>query len=121
MVADMLASFACNTLFYTDDYKGPILGKETINVSYDELCKISRLETPQHVLAVFELPSIDLQYDALSSQLVLALDGVQDAGNLGTIVRLADWFGIEHILCSQGTVDVYNPKVVQATMKFKTF
>lgn len=116
MVADMLASFACNTLFYTDDYKGPIVGKETINVSYDELCKISRLETPQHVLAVFELPSVDLQYDALSSQLVLALDGVQDAGNLGTIVRLADWFGIEHILCSQGTVDVYNPKVVQATM-----
>lgn len=116
MVADMLPAFTCQTLFYTDAYTGPLQADEKIEVSYDELCKISRLETPQHVLAVFELPIVDLQYDALSSQLVLALDGVQDAGNLGTIIRLADWFGIEHILCSHGTVDAYNPKVVQATM-----
>ena len=116
MVADMLPAFTCRALFYTDAYTGPLQADEKIEVLYDELCKISRLETPQHVLAVFEVPSFDIPYDALSSQLVLALDGVQDAGNLGTIIRLADWFGVEHILCSQGTVDVYNPKVVQATM-----
>lgn len=116
MVAEMLATFVCKTLFYTDAYTGPIQGGETIEVSYDELCKISRLETPQHVLAVFELPQYTLQASHLKDQLVIALDGIQDAGNLGTIVRLADWFGVEHILCSHGTVDVYNPKVVQATM-----
>ena len=116
MVADMLPAFSCCALFYTDAYTGPIHGDEIIPVSYDELCKISNLETPQHVLAVFKVPVFDVPYDALPKQLVLALDGVQDAGNLGTIIRLADWFGIEHILCSHGTVDVYNPKVVQATM-----
>ena len=116
MVADMIALFPCKALFYTPDYVGCVKGQETIEVSYDELCKISRLETPQHVLAVFEMPQFNLDIQQLTSQLVLALDGVQDAGNLGTIVRLADWFGIEHILCSNSTVDVYNPKVVQATM-----
>lgn len=116
MVSEMLSAFACKALFYTDAYVGPIQGYETLAVSYDELCKLSRLETPQHVLAVFELPQYTLQASHLKDQLIIALDGVQDAGNLGTIVRLADWFGIEHILCSHGTVDVYNPKVVQATM-----
>ncbi len=116
MVAEMLTTFTCKALFYTDAYTGPIKGDETILVSYEELCKISRLETPQHVLAVFALPQYTLQTANLKEQLILALDGVQDAGNMGTIVRLADWFGIDHILCSYGTVDVYNPKVVQATM-----
>jgi TrmH family RNA methyltransferase len=116
MVADMLTTFACKALFYTDAYEGPMQAEEKIAVSYDELCKISRLETPQHVLAVFEIPRYPLRSSDLKGKLVIALDGVQDAGNLGTIVRLADWFGVEHILCSHGTVDVYNPKVVQATM-----
>lgn len=52
----------------------------------------------------------------LTSKLTIALDGVQDPGNLGTIIRIADWFGIENIICSRDTADVYNPKVVQATM-----
>lgn len=116
MTAEMLQKFACRTLFYTEAYTGPVLGEEQIAVSYDDLCKLSRLETPQHVLAVMEMPVTEFQPSCLSNQLVLALDGIQDAGNLGTIVRLADWFGIEHVLCSHGTVDVYNPKVVQATM-----
>lgn len=91
---------------------------ERIVVSADELTKVSFLCHPQQVFAVFrkfaemtpeELPS-------LADKLTLVLDGVQDPGNLGTIIRIADWFGIEDIICSKDTVDVYNPKVVQATM-----
>ena len=91
---------------------------ERIVVSADELTKVSFLCHPQQVFAVFrkfaeitpdELPS-------LADKLTLVLDGVQDPGNLGTIIRIADWFGITHIYCSQDTADVYNPKVVQATM-----
>ena len=64
----------------------------------------------------FEQLQYTLDPEAVRSSLCLALDDVQDPGNLGTIIRLADWFGIEHIICSQNTVDVYNPKTIQATM-----
>lgn len=89
---------------------------EIVEVSEEELRKVSFLQHPQQVLAVFRqtagsgFPRVD------TTQLSLALDGVQDPGNLGTIIRIADWFGITHIYCSQDTADVYNPKVVQATM-----
>lgn len=78
-----------------------------------ELKKISGLKTPQQVVAVFEIPDVKKVDD---SKLILALDAVRDPGNLGTIIRLCDWFGIEHLVCSETTVDCYNPKVVQATM-----
>ena len=88
---------------------------EVIEVTEEELKKVSFLQHPQQVLAVFrQAPSGD--YSINTSELSLALDGVQDPGNLGTIIRIADWFGITHIYCSQDTADVYNPKVVQATM-----
>lgn len=76
------------------------------------------MQHPQQVLAVFkQTPHQSFQTaDIVSHTLCLALDGVQDPGNLGTIIRIADWFGIEHIYCSEDTADVYNPKVVQATM-----
>jgi TrmH family RNA methyltransferase len=67
-------------------------------------------------LAVFKQPRYEYNPEVLKDSLCLALDDVQDPGNLGTIVRLADWFGIEDIFCSQGTADVYNPKTIQATM-----
>ena len=91
---------------------------EVIEVSEEELKKASFLQHPQQVLAVFKQAtkkgySIE---DFDTSELSLALDGVQDPGNLGTIIRIADWFGITHIYCSEDTADVYNPKVVQATM-----
>lgn len=89
---------------------------ETITVTNEELSKASFLCHPQHVLAVFEKFSNKLPGGDIASQLTLVLDGVQDPGNLGTIVRIADWFGIENIVCSKETADVYNPKVVQATM-----
>lgn len=92
---------------------------EVIDVNDEELRQISFLQHPQDVLAVFPIPAnqsriFDERY--LKSHLCLALDGVQDPGNLGTIVRIADWFGIETVFCSQETADLWNPKVVQATM-----
>lgn len=82
-------------------------------VTKEEMKKISALTTQTECLAVFRIPeSKNLTFDAL----VLALDEVRDPGNMGTIIRLCDWFGIKHILCGEGTVDAFNPKVVQATM-----
>lgn len=91
---------------------------EVIEVTSEELRKVSFLQHPQQVLAVFKQPeNRDFSaHDIDTTQLSLALDGVQDPGNLGTIIRIADWFGISHIYCSDDTADVYNPKVVQATM-----
>ena len=80
--------------------------------------KVSLLQHPQHVLGVFDIPTVSSASlsDAPATDLVLALDNVQDPGNLGTIIRTADWFGIRNIVCTAGTADAYNPKVVQATM-----
>ena len=108
--------------------EGPKLVHDLLNEGFipdeildniDDIKKVSFLQHPQSMLGVFKIrkgdnkPTIDLLSD---SKLVLALDGVQDPGNLGTIIRIADWFGIEDILCSHDTVDCWNPKVVQATM-----
>lgn len=82
-------------------------------ISDDDLNKISFLKTPNQVLAVFKIPSVQ---KLTTSNLVLALDNINDPGNLGTIIRLCDWFGIQQIICSANTVDCYNPKVVQASM-----
>lgn len=84
-----------------------------ILISENELKKISQLVQPNTALALCEIP----QEKAIHlSGLILALDDIRDPGNLGTIIRLADWFGIEQILCSKSCVDLYNPKVIQATM-----
>jgi TrmH family RNA methyltransferase len=93
-----------------------VKASEIIEVTQDELTRASLQKTPQEVLAVFEQPFYEMNSDVVSQSLCLALDDIQDPGNLGTIIRVADWFGIEHIFCSQGTVDVYNPKTIQATM-----
>lgn len=91
----------------------------------EDIKKVSFLQHPQPVLGIFRMPEEDCKVtiDYLSlfnryidNQLVLALDGVQDPGNLGTIIRIADWFGIENIFCSHETADCWSPKVVQATM-----
>lgn len=82
----------------------------------DELQKASLLMHPQQVIALFQIPENKLNPDLLKDELILMLDGVQDPGNLGTIARVADWFGIRHIICSPDTADIYNPKAVQATM-----
>ena len=86
-------------------------------VSPDELQRASLLQHPQQVIALFPIPQTEAHLAEIAEQeLTLALDGVQDPGNLGTIVRLADWFGIRHIFCSPDSADIYNPKATQATM-----
>ena len=100
LVGDLLGHFPCRFLVATPEWlsQHPKLPVEDVSeVSDEDLSRASLLKTPQQVLAVFEQPEYD-------------------PGNLGTIIRLADWFGIEHIFCSPNTVDVYNPKTVQATM-----
>ena len=94
--------------------EGPLL----ITVTEEELRKTSFLQHPQQVLGVFEIPDNNTLPDVnwFKEHLCIALDGVQDPGNLGTIIRIADWFGIDTIICSHTTADAYAPKVVQATM-----
>lgn len=86
-----------------------------IEVSEEELRKLSFLQHPQQVLAVFPIPLMPHR-QPIKGQLYLCLDGIQDPGNLGTIIRIADWFGIDTVYCSVDTVDVWNPKVIQASM-----
>ena len=89
--------------------------KQTIKVEEFELDKISAMTTANNMLAVFRKKAV-LQSVNISNKLTLFLDDIQDPGNLGTIIRTADWFGIETIFCSNATADCYNPKVVQSTM-----
>lgn len=119
LVGDLLGHFPCRLLLATSAWikEHPnVKADEIIEVSPEELSRASLQKTPQEVLAVFSQPHYIIQPEVIRHSLCLALDDVQDPGNLGTIIRIADWFGIEHIFCSQGTVDVYNPKTVQATM-----
>lgn len=84
--------------------------------SEEEMKKASFLRTPQGILALFRQQQHDTDLTVPERELCLALDNIQDPGNMGTIIRIADWFGIKNIYCSNGTVDIYNPKTVQATM-----
>lgn len=85
-------------------------------VSDDELSSISFLQTPNQVLAVAEKPKVDDAPPMFPGRITLLLDTIQDPGNMGTILRTADWFGIDQVICSRDSVDIFNPKVVQATM-----
>ena len=126
LVEDLLPAFNCTFLAARKEWldsRRDIAGKlarqgiEAVEVSPEELQRASLQKNPQDVLAVFrqrEEPAAAEQIP--EEELCLALDGVQDPGNLGTIVRIADWFGIRHIFCSPDTADLYNPKTVQATM-----
>ena len=119
LVEDLIGHFSCKLLVATSMWLSQhrdVMAEEIIEVTQEELTKVSLQKTPQGVLAVFKQPSYECNPEVLKDSLCLALDDVQDPGNLGTIVRLADWFGIEDIFCSQGTADVYNPKTIQATM-----
>ena len=98
-------------LYVTDQSSIPLFDAEVITEK--EMKMISQLTTPSDTLAVFNFPKIK---DWQDTDWVLALDEIQDPGNLGTIIRTADWFGFKHILCGQGTVDPFHPKVIQATM-----
>jgi TrmH family RNA methyltransferase len=89
----------------------------SLEISSAILEKISALKTPPDVIAVVKIPQWPvLNATTLNKKFAIMLDGIQDPGNMGTIIRTADWFGIENIICSEDCVEVYNPKVVQATM-----
>lgn len=85
-------------------------------ISAVELKKISTLKTPNQVLAILHVPDTTVMPNNPSQGFNLVLENIQDPGNMGTIIRIADWFGIDNIFCSKGCVDCYNPKVIQATM-----
>lgn len=90
---------------------------DCIEVTGKELNQLSSLRTPQDALAIIDIPPVsNLKRWKEGSGFILACDGIQDPGNLGSIVRIADWFGIDTMICSEKCADVYNPKVVQATM-----
>ena len=118
VVGDLLAHCRPRAVFATAEWNGraslpSYVTPET--VSDDELRRLSFLQHPQQVIAVLEMDD-DVSISVSPERLSLVLDGVQDPGNLGTIIRIADWFGIDNIVCSPDTADAYNPKVVQATM-----
>lgn len=114
VIQELLQSnFELEHLYTTqNDFEKVEFSKRT-SITEQELKKISALSTPNSCLAVFKIPD---ENPIIDSGLTLALDDIRDPGNLGTILRLCDWFGIQQIVCSKETVDIYNPKVVQATM-----
>ncbi len=123
IVAELLKSdFELHSIFalpewISNNYLNPRLaGVEITAVKEPELQKISSLSTPNEVICLTHCKEHALKKENLLGKLSLALCDIQDPGNFGTIIRIADWFGIEYILCSQNTVDIYNPKVIQASM-----
>lgn len=114
VISELLQSdFELEQLFETEPLFDGVPANKKVTITPSELKKISALSTPNNCLAVFRIPT---QNAMVQKGLVVALDDIRDPGNLGTILRLCDWFGIEQLLCSNETVDVFNPKVVQATM-----
>lgn len=98
VVGDLAKVMECSDIFHDEE----------------DVKRLSLLKNPQGPVALFNIPRYTI--DDVSGSLILALDNIQDPGNLGTIIRVADWYGIDAIICSEDTVDVWNPKVVQATM-----
>ncbi len=114
VVQELLNSnFELHQLFTTQDIFSDVPESKTEFITEAELKKISALTTPNVCLALFVMPD---EKKVPDTGLIMVLDDVRDPGNLGTIIRLCDWFGIGHLVCSEQCVDVYNPKVVQATM-----
>ncbi|ARS40703.1 RNA methyltransferase [Sphingobacteriaceae bacterium GW460-11-11-14-LB5] len=115
------SNYQIHTIFYNSEQYN-LLPKLPANINLfevknAELDKISTLQTPQGFLALVYIPkNKELDLKALKNQFTLVLDGVQDPGNMGTIIRTADWFGFKNIICSADCVEVFNPKTVQATM-----
>ncbi len=119
-VLDTISHFRCPYLIATDKWLAlhgsAVTAESVVKASARDMERMSSLSTAPDVIAVYEIPVHTPDFSAFASQLCLALDCIQDPGNLGTIIRTADWFGVRNIICSPTTADVYNPKVVQATM-----
>jgi TrmH family RNA methyltransferase len=107
------SSFEVELIFCTNDFETALPANKINRISETELKKISTLKSPNKVLCIFRIPE---DKPIQNTGLIIALDAVNDPGNLGTIIRLCDWFGVSQLVCSKDTVDCYNPKVVQASM-----
>jgi len=117
MAGNRVALLACKPEWIDGEPEAVTAGAdEIVTVSYDDLRRISSLRTPHNVLALAPMTVRRWSDDLTAGKLTLALECVQDPGNLGTIIRIAAWFGIGNIICSPDSVDSYNPKVIQATM-----
>ncbi|HAZ00610.1 MAG: RNA methyltransferase [Bacteroidetes bacterium GWF2_42_66] len=122
LVEEALASgfeielLVCTGDFFSKRNIDPASASEIIITDKENIKKASLLQSPQETLAVIKKPSPAVSEIKCAGRLSLALDCIQDPGNLGTILRIANWFGIDQIICSRDTVDGYNPKVVQASM-----
>jgi RNA methyltransferase, TrmH family len=118
----LVSSFSTVALYATDQWfkqnihLGKYFPNESEVVTESELQKVSFQKSPQEVMAIVRIPEYIFESKNLKDKLSIVLDTIQDPGNLGTIIRLADWFGIENIICSMDTADVFNPKVIQSTM-----
>jgi len=108
------SSLQVDTLYVVEDFELKDSSQfKTVSITQEDLKKVSTLKTPNKVLGVFKIPD---EIPVNREGLIVALDAINDPGNLGTIIRLCDWFGISQLLCSKNTVDCYNQKVIQATM-----
>jgi TrmH family RNA methyltransferase len=116
LVGEMIAAgYPLKAVYALDSWESPDATLEVTRIEAFELEKMSMLQTPNQVLAVAMMPQKKETLD-LAGPLTIVLDGIQDPGNMGTIIRTADWFGITQIVASEDTVDVFNPKVIGATM-----
>jgi len=114
VVKELLSSsFQLHKIYCTITYQNPLKVTDLQIITEKELAMISDFTNPNQVVGIFEIPT---EKKPQHKGLTIALDGINDPGNLGTIIRLCDWFGVSQLICSENTVDCYNPKVVQASM-----
>ena len=122
MVEEAIASgYIIETLIFTNKFFDQFphikqISAELIETDKESIQRASLLQNPQDAMAIVRKPTSKIPELSLQTELYLSLDFIQDPGNLGTILRIADWFGIHAVICSENTVDVFNPKVVQASM-----
>lgn len=113
----LLSGYNVSEIFMTEDSPVEIpTNIDTHIISHKNLERISFLKTPNKILALIEIPEYKQEIPPIKTQIVLALDSINDPGNMGTIIRIANWYGISVILCSDDCVDCYSPKVVQSAM-----
>lgn len=119
-VAELMPLFECRLIVAThawiERHENEIGAVELVQARRADMERISTLSNPPEVIALFAMPADSFDLQDLPGKLTVALDDIQDPGNLGTIIRACDWFGVNTIICSRNTVDVYNPKVIQSTM-----
>ncbi len=120
LICDLLSSdFSISEIYALSDWLQTHIISDKIavtEVTENELERISQLKTPNKVLGILNYKKPLLTENINFDELILVLDEIKDPGNMGTIIRIADWFGIKNIICSENSVDLYNPKVIQSTM-----